>query len=80
MDNAIIVALITGAFSLAGYVIGAYLSQSKTLYRIDQLEKKQDKHNTLIERMYEAEKNIDVLDEQVRVANHRISDLENAHS
>lgn len=80
MDNAIIVALITGAFSLAGYVIGAYLSQSKTLYRIDQLEKKQDKHNTLIERMYEAEKNIDVLDEQIKVANHRISDLENVHS
>jgi predicted nucleic acid-binding protein len=47
-----------------------------TVYRIDQLEKKVDKHNTLIDRMYCAEKQLGVLDEKVKVANHRLDDLE----
>lgn len=47
-----------------------------TLYRIQQLEKKQDKHNTLIERMYKVEDRLNVHDEKISVANHRIEDLE----
>lgn len=43
---------------------------------ISELEKKQDKHNSVIERMYLAERNIDVLTERQQVANHRIEDLE----
>lgn len=38
-------------------------------YRIEQLEKKQDKHNNLIERTF-------ILEEKMKVANHRIDDLE----
>ena len=38
-------------------------------YRIEQLERKQDKHNNLIERTY-------ILEEKMKVANHRIDDLE----
>jgi hypothetical protein len=38
-------------------------------YRIEQLEKKQDKHNNLIERTF-------ILEEKIKVANHRIDDLE----
>lgn len=44
--------------------------------RIEQLEKKMDKHNQLIERMYHVEQAVTVLDEKIRVANHRIGDLE----
>lgn len=51
-------------------------STDLTLYRIDQLEKKQDKHNTLIERMYKVEDRLNVHDEQIKAANHRIEDLE----
>lgn len=40
------------------------------------LEKKQDKHNKVIERTYKNEKDIEVLKEKVGVANHRIEDLE----
>lgn len=40
------------------------------------LEKKQDKHNCLIERTYLIEKDISVLKEQIKVENHRIDDLE----
>ena len=76
MTEGIIIALITGFFSLTGYAIGAYLSQSKTLYRIEQLEKKQDKHNNLIERVYSLEDKCNVVDEKIKVINHRIEDLE----
>lgn len=43
---------------------------------INNLEVKQDKHNGLIERMFCAEKSIELLDERQKVANHRIDDLE----
>ena len=42
----------------------------------DRLEKKQDKHNGLIERTYKNERDISVLQEQIKVENHRIEDLE----
>ena len=43
---------------------------------ISELRKSQDKHNQMIERMYTAEKDIATLREQMKVANHRIDDLE----
>ena len=45
-------------------------------YRIEQLEKKVDKHNNLVERTYRLEEEAHVLDEKVKVATHRIDDLE----
>ena len=45
-------------------------------YRLEMLEKKVDKHNNLIERVYELEKRTDLQEEQIKVANHRIGDLE----
>lgn len=47
-----------------------------TNYRIEQLEKKVNKHNNLIERVYKIEEHDAVVDEQIKVANHRIEDLE----
>jgi len=47
-----------------------------TIYRIDQLEKKQEKYNNLQGRMYEAEREIRLNAEKINVANHRIDDLE----
>jgi hypothetical protein len=41
-----------------------------------QLEKKVEKHNTVIERTYKLEEIQAVMQEQIRVANHRIQDLE----
>lgn len=43
---------------------------------IDRLEEKQDKHNSIIERTYRLEKNEELHEEQIKVANHRIEDLE----
>lgn len=69
MSEAIIIALITGGLAVISNIIIAFQSNSKTIYRINQLEKKQDKHNNLIERVTLAE-------EKIKVANHRIDDLE----
>lgn len=44
--------------------------------KLETLEQKQDKHNNLIERTYRLENSIGVLQEQVKVENHRIEDLE----
>lgn len=45
--------------------------------RLKDLTRQVEKHNSVIERTYETEKEIDVLKEKQRVANHRIDDLEN---
>ena len=44
--------------------------------KISTLEKKQDKHNNLIERTYTNEKEISIIKEKLNVENHRIDDLE----
>ena len=53
-------------------------SQRLITYRLDQLESKVDKHNNVIERVYNLEKDADVIKEQIKVANHRIEDIEEA--
>lgn len=45
-------------------------------YRLEELEKKVDKHNNMIERTYELERRADVMEEKQRVCNHRLDDLE----
>ena len=46
-------------------------------YRIEQLEKKVDKHNNLVERVYLIEQHEAVNDNKIRTAEHRVADLEN---
>lgn len=46
-------------------------------YRLKELEQKVNKHNNLVERVYNLEKVADVYEEKMDVANHRIADLEN---
>lgn len=58
-------------------VVGNNSMRQMVIYRIEQLEKKQDKHNSLIERMYAVEDKQNIQAEQIKVANHRIDDLEN---
>ena len=79
MSTEIIVAIISGIVTLIGTIVTVYLGNNKTQYRIEQLEKKQDKHNTVIERMYILEGRVDLDEEKLSVANHRIADLEEFH-
>lgn len=76
MEGEIIVALVTFAGSAIGTVGGILATNKLMSYRIEQLEKKVDKHNRVVERMYEAEKKISVISEEIKVANHRIEDME----
>lgn len=72
--------VITAALSLVSTLVGTLggiaLSSNLTNYRIEQLEKKVEKHNNLITRTFKLEQDFAVLDEKMKVANHRIDDLE----
>ena len=69
-------ALIGLGGSAVGSLIGVLASSHLTQYRLEQLEKKVDKHNGVIERMFDLEERASVIEERQRVANHRIDDLE----
>lgn len=51
MSDAVLVAFITGGLAIISNIMVAMAQNSKTIYRIEQLEKKMDKHNDLIERV-----------------------------
>ena len=76
MSETVVIALIGFLGSMLGTLGGIALNTKLSNYRIEMLEKKVDKHNHLIERMYSVEEDVRMLDERVKVANHRISDLE----
>ena len=76
MNTEIIVALIASGGGLLGSLVGVIASSKLTTYRIQQLENKVEKHSTVIERTYKLEETEAVMQEQIRVANHRIADLE----
>lgn len=75
MAQAVVVAIITGLCSLIGCIISNLTSHSKTIYRIEQLEMKQDKHNSLIERMYNVEKEIDLIKEKQIYEEKRVDEI-----
>lgn len=65
MTDTVIVAII----SLLGTLLVSFGGTQLVKYRIEQLEKKVEKHNSIVEKTY-------ILEEKVKVANHRIEDLE----
>lgn len=69
MSNEIIVGFLSLTGTLVGTFGGIVASSKLTAYRIAQLEKKVDKHNNFAER-------IPVIEDRIKVANHRIDDLE----
>ena len=79
MTDTVLVAIL----SLVGTLVGAYTANRKSItlivYRLEQLENKVNKHNQVIERTYKLEEHEAVMQEQIRVANHRIEDLEKFH-
>lgn len=69
--NEIIVALITGGVTLVGVLISNQKAQAVTETRLDELTREVREHNNFARR-------IPVVEEQIKVINHRISDLEDA--
>lgn len=76
MGVEVIVALIGLCGSILGSVIGILASSKLMAYRIEQLEKKVDKHNNLIERTYSLEESQLVTNERIKGLIDRISTLE----
>lgn len=80
LNETSIVAIVVAILSLIGSLVGSFLAQRKTTalvaYRLEQLEKKVDKHNNVVERMYKLEERQTVSEQDIKVANHRIEDLE----
>ena len=76
MEPTIIAAMIALIGSAIGTFGGILAANKLTVYRIEQLEKKVDKHNNLVERMYEVEEQVALHEEKLKVADHRISDRE----
>ena len=68
--------VIVGLLSLLGTALGTFSGTKLMAYRIEQLEKRVDKHNSVIERVYKLEQDEAVMNEQIDVANNRIADLE----
>lgn len=69
MTEAIIVAIISSAVTLVGVLIANSKSQAVTETKIEELTREVREHNNFARRM-------PVVEEQIRVINHRISDLE----
>ena len=76
MSETIIVAGLSMIGTLLGTFGGIMTSQKLISYRIEQLEKKVEKHNNVVERVFRLEDNAQLLDEKIKVANHRLDDLE----
>ena len=68
----IVAAIITGIVTLAGVLIANSRSQAVTDVKIEELTREVRKHNSFAEK-------IPVIEEQIKVANHRIDDLEHTH-
>ena len=79
MSDVVIVAIISLLGTLGGTFGGIITASKLTNYRIEQLEKKVEEHNKVVERTYKLEKEQEVEDEKIRVINHRIEDLEKYH-
>jgi len=80
MSETIIVAMISPLISAAAAIIVGAMSNAKTKalieYKLDELTKKVEKHNSIIERTYKLEEQTALQEEKIKVANHRIDDLE----
>ena len=73
-----LIALLSFMGTVFGSLFGILAANKLTNYRIAQLEKKVETHNKVIDRVYKLEKHEAVINEEITVANHRISDLEKA--
>ena len=69
MNKEIVIALISFLGTMMGTLGGIVASAKLTNYRISELEKKVELHNNFARR-------VPVIEEKIKVINHRLSDLE----
>jgi hypothetical protein len=76
MDNEILVAIISFAGTAVGSIVAVVTANSLTNFKIEELKKQVEKHNTIDDRVYKLEASDQVRTEEIKVINHRIEDLE----
>lgn len=80
MDTAIISSLISAGAAILVCILNFRAQTSKLTalleYKLDELQKQVEKHNSLIERTYKLEQDVSVLAEKQSIANHRLDKLE----
>lgn len=69
-------AIVSCVGTIIGSMCGVMASSSKTIYRIEQLEKKVEKHNSMVERMIEAEDKLKSHQHQINEIKERIEAIE----
>ena len=79
MNETVLVALLSFAGTLIGTLGGILAANRLTNYRIERLEKQVEKPTHVIDRVYKLEQADAVEEEEIRVINHRIRDLEQYH-
>lgn len=76
MQSEVLVAIISFAGTSVGSIVAVVTANSLTNYKIEELRKQVEKHNTIIDRVYRLEAEDKVKNEEIKVINHRIEDLE----
>ena len=76
----VISSVITGAVAITTCLITQGMANRKTValieFKLEELSKQVEKHNSVIERTYRLEESTALQEEKIKVANHRIDDLE----
>ena len=76
MTESVLVAILSLFGTLAGTLGGIVVSNKLVNFRLQKLEEKVQAHNHLVERTYRLEGEVELLHEHIKVADHRIKDLE----
>lgn len=76
MANEVLVAIISFAGTAVGSIVAVVTANSLTNFKIEELRKQVEKHNTIVDRVYKLEASDQVRTEEIKVINHRIEDLE----
>lgn len=80
MSDTLIASLITGCVGILVCIINNSTTKSLITYKLEELTKRVDKHNSVIERTYALEQRTEIQEEKIKVANNRIKDLEGRKS
>lgn len=80
MTETVVTALISGGVTLLVCLLTNHYQQSQVMavlqVKLEELTRQVNKHNQLVERTYRLEEQMHIHEEKIKVANHRIDDLE----
>lgn len=76
MSDAIIVAILSLTGTAIGSVVSVLTANRLTNYKIDELKKTVEKHNSLIDRTYKLERDVTIVSEKLDVLDRRVDELE----